>query len=243
MTRNQVERLDAALIRPGQDTNQTGDFSACHLLKRLLNRSLNRRPNWRGVVKRNTRVARFVSDMAGRDVETSVDTIEVDNISHSLSQRTRTPGQKVQQNQDQGESASMTEAKTSKRAPRTTNEVRTGDRNAEPPAANVTGWQKAMEVVGMTNEEITKLTQLLRSNLVQRRIDSHGGAITCVDDFTAWVLGPTAQSNCEGIKAIISDTLKWEMRSEATFEAEKTAIIHFMRKMYKSNAEPFTIKG
>ena len=28
-----------------------------------------------------------------------------------------------------------------------------------------------------------------------------------------------------------------------TFKADKTAIIHFTRKLYKTNLEPFTIKG
>ncbi len=81
------------------------------------------------------------------------------------------------------------------------------------------------------------------ADLVQRRINSHGGAIAFVDDFTAWVTGPTAQCNREGIKAIINDALDWERRSGATFEAEKTAIIHFTRKPYKTATEPFTIKG
>jgi hypothetical protein len=78
---------------------------------------------------------------------------------------------------------------------------------------------------------------------VQRRIDTYGGAIAFVDDFTAWVTGPTAQSNREGIEAIIKDALDWERRSGATFEAEKTAVIHFTRKAYKSAADPFVIKG
>jgi exonuclease III len=81
------------------------------------------------------------------------------------------------------------------------------------------------------------------ADLVQRHIDSHGGAIAFVDDFTAWVTGPTAQSNREGIETIIDDALDWERRSGATFEAEKTAIIHFTRKPYKSESEPFNIKG
>jgi hypothetical protein len=63
-----------------------------------------------------------------------------------------------------------------------------------------------------------------------------------VDDFTAWVTGSAAQSNREGIEAIIKDALEWEKRSGATFEAEKTAVIHFRRKPYKSDSEPFTIK-
>jgi hypothetical protein len=78
---------------------------------------------------------------------------------------------------------------------------------------------------------------------VQRQIDSQGGAIAFVDDFTAWVTGPTAQSNREGIEAIITEALDWEKRSGATFEADKTAIIHFAPKAHKTDQEPFTIKG
>lgn len=81
------------------------------------------------------------------------------------------------------------------------------------------------------------------ADLVQRPIDSQGGAIAFVDDFTAWVTGPTAQSNREGIEAIINEALDWERRSGATFEAEKTAIIHFAPKAYKSDQRSFTIKG
>ena len=81
------------------------------------------------------------------------------------------------------------------------------------------------------------------ADLVQRQIDSQGGAIAFVDDFTAWVTGPTAQSNREGIEAIINEALEWEKRSGATFEADKTAIIHFSPKAHKSDQEPFTIKG
>jgi hypothetical protein len=57
------------------------------------------------------------------------------------------------------------------------------------------------------------------------------------------VTGPTAQSNWEGIKVIINEVLNWEKRSSATFEADKTAIIHFTPKAYKSDQGPFTIKG
>ncbi|KAK8036725.1 hypothetical protein PG994_015222 [Apiospora phragmitis] len=53
------------------------------------------------------------------------------------------------------------------------------------------------------------------ADLVQRRIDCYGGAIAFVDEFTAWVTGPTAQSNREGIEAIIDDALAWERRSGA----------------------------
>ena len=81
------------------------------------------------------------------------------------------------------------------------------------------------------------------ADLVQRQIDSQGGAIAFVDDFTAWVTGPTVQSNREGIIAIINQALDWERRSGATFEADKTAIIHFAPKTRKVDQEPFSIKG
>ena len=64
-----------------------------------------------------------------------------------------------------------------------------------------------------------------------------------MDNFTAWVTGPTAQSNQEGIEAIIDGAMEWERRSRATFEVDKTAIIHFTHKPYKSDTQPFTIKG
>jgi hypothetical protein len=81
------------------------------------------------------------------------------------------------------------------------------------------------------------------ADLVQRQIDSQGGAIAFMDDFTAWVTGPTVQSNQQGIEAIINEALEWERRSSATFKADKTAIIHFSPKAYKADKEPFTIKG
>ncbi|KAJ5709444.1 hypothetical protein N7493_010778 [Penicillium malachiteum] len=70
-----------------------------------------------------------------------------------------------------------------------------------------------------------------------------GGAVAFVDDYTAWVTGPTAQSNREGIETIINEALDWERRSGATFEADKTTIIHFAPKMRKFDHSPFTIKG
>ncbi|RYC77763.1 hypothetical protein BFJ63_vAg19363, partial [Fusarium oxysporum f. sp. narcissi] len=81
------------------------------------------------------------------------------------------------------------------------------------------------------------------ADLVQTQIDRNGGAIAFVDDYTAWVSGPTAQSNRRGIQAVIDKALDWERRSGATFEAEKTAIIHFTRYTGRVDSEPFTIKG
>jgi hypothetical protein len=42
---------------------------------------------------------------------------------------------------------------------------------------------------------------------------------------------------------LLATLLDWERRSGATFEAEKTAIIHFTKSEYKSDTDPFVIKG
>jgi len=114
------------------------------------------------VVSRNAalRVARFVSDMAGPGVDSAGDVIEVDDTPQPLSQRTRTPSQRARQNQEQLESTSTTAAKNSKRTSRTTNGIQAEGRNADPATADATGWQKVLEVVGMTHKEIRKLTQI-----------------------------------------------------------------------------------
>src|SRR5258708_39270486 len=107
--------------------------------------------------------------MAGRDVETLLDAIEVDDTPqvddtpHSSSQRTRAPSQKARQNLNQLESASATEAKTSRRPPRTTNAVRAEQRGADPPTADASAWQKELEVVGTTDEESTEVTHMVTS--------------------------------------------------------------------------------
>ncbi|KAF3352217.1 6-phosphogluconate dehydrogenase, decarboxylating 2 [Verticillium dahliae VDG1] len=81
------------------------------------------------------------------------------------------------------------------------------------------------------------------NDLVQRKINCYGGAVAFVDDFTAWVAGPSTKHNRERIKTVIEEALEWERRSGATFEADKTAIIHFTRWAKKGDPEPFTIKG
>ncbi len=81
------------------------------------------------------------------------------------------------------------------------------------------------------------------ADLVQRRIAANGGAIAFIDDFTAWVTGPTAHSNRDKINAIVEEALEGEKRSGATFEADKTAFIHFTRNARKIDTTPLMIKG
>ncbi|KJZ68963.1 hypothetical protein HIM_11648 [Hirsutella minnesotensis 3608] len=78
---------------------------------------------------------------------------------------------------------------------------------------------------------------------VQRRIKAESGSIAFVDDYSAWVTGPTAEANREGIQAIIEDALAWEARSGATFETDKTTIIHFTRVTGRNSDRPFLVRG
>ncbi|KAM9874254.1 hypothetical protein VDGL01_11687, partial [Verticillium dahliae] len=81
------------------------------------------------------------------------------------------------------------------------------------------------------------------ADLVQYRIGADGGAVAFIDDYTAWVVGPTAEANRGGIQGIIEKALNWESRSGATFEADKTAIIHFSRNAERVDGTPYIIKG
>ncbi|KAM4061945.1 reverse transcriptase [Hirsutella rhossiliensis] len=74
------------------------------------------------------------------------------------------------------------------------------------------------------------------ADLVQTKISTSGGSIAFVDDYSAW-------SNRDGIQSIIDRALEWEKRSGATFEGDKTTIIHFTRMAERSSSSPFVIKG
>ncbi|OAQ59084.1 retrovirus polyprotein [Purpureocillium lilacinum] len=80
------------------------------------------------------------------------------------------------------------------------------------------------------------------ADLVQRKISTAGGSVAFVDDYSAWVTGPTAEANRAGLESIINDALEWEKRSGATFEADKTTIIHFTRMAERNSETPYTIK-
>lgn len=81
------------------------------------------------------------------------------------------------------------------------------------------------------------------ADLVQQRISAAGGSIAFVDDYTAWVTGASAEANHSNIQATIDRALDWERRSGATFEHDKTAIVHFTRTASRSSNTPFMING
>ena len=64
-----------------------------------------------------------------------------------------------------------------------------------------------------------------------------------VDDYTAWVTGPSARLNRGEIRSIIKDALEWERLNRATFEGEKTTIVHFTRNDDLHDSRAFIIKG
>jgi Reverse transcriptase (RNA-dependent DNA polymerase) len=68
------------------------------------------------------------------------------------------------------------------------------------------------------------------ADLVQTSITKARGAIAFVDDFNAWVTGPSAQADIERLQGeVIPKVEAWETSSGATFAPEKTALIHFTR--------------
>src|SRR5882757_174563 len=76
------------------------------------------------------------------------------------------------------------------------------------------------------------------ADLVQHKLNTNGGSMAFVDEYSAWVTGPSAEANREGIQAIIDRAMDWERRSGATFEGEKTVIIHFTRRPDRTSTRP-----
>ena len=81
------------------------------------------------------------------------------------------------------------------------------------------------------------------ADLVQQKIDSNSGAIAFVDDYTAWVTGRSAEANYQGIQQIVDRAIQWEKRSGATFESDKTVLVHYTRSASRSSTTPIVIKG
>jgi hypothetical protein len=56
------------------------------------------------------------------------------------------------------------------------------------------------------------------------------------------VVGPTAEENRAGIQSIIDKALGWERRSNATFNRDKTTIVHFTQNAAHTSDKAFMIK-
>jgi hypothetical protein len=81
---------------------------------------------------------------------------------------------------------------------------------------------------------------LFNTDLLVGVINATKGDIGFVDDYTAWVVGNTAEENTAKLQAcIILRVVEWERKSGATFKAEKTQFIHFTYNRTKAQ-QPFT---
>lgn len=81
------------------------------------------------------------------------------------------------------------------------------------------------------------------ADLVQHKLDTKGGSMAFVDDYTAWVTGPTAEANRGPMETIVERALAWERRSGATFEGDKTSLVHFTRDRRRTDTVPLMVKG
>lgn len=71
----------------------------------------------------------------------------------------------------------------------------------------------------------------VNADLVGTPITERKGAIAFVDDYSRWVTGKSADRNLATIQnKIIPHAIKWAADTRATFDPQKTALIHFTRK-------------
>src|SRR5438876_8870778 len=82
------------------------------------------------------------------------------------------------------------------------------------------------------------------ADLVQSVINIHKGSIAFVDDFTTWVTGASAEENTQKLQnTVIPKIERWEIESGATFQADKTVLIHFTHCRAYLSSNPLTIKA
>ncbi|KAF7520275.1 hypothetical protein G7054_g12831 [Neopestalotiopsis clavispora] len=81
------------------------------------------------------------------------------------------------------------------------------------------------------------------ADLVQHPINKAGGSVAFVNDYTAWVAGPTAQANEASNPRDHRQSSGLGKSQWRHIRGEKTAIIHFSRKASRVNKNHFLIKG
>ena len=81
------------------------------------------------------------------------------------------------------------------------------------------------------------------ADLVEREIIDKEELVAFIDDYTVWVTGNYASENQLKLLRIIDEALTWKKRSGATFKGAKTAFIHFIRNVRRSEVILINIKG
>lgn len=81
------------------------------------------------------------------------------------------------------------------------------------------------------------------ADLVSSKINRNKSAIAFVDDYTTWITGPSAEQNTKLLQeTVVARAERWAISSGATFEADKTAFIHFTRTTGKWSEDALVVK-
>lgn len=81
------------------------------------------------------------------------------------------------------------------------------------------------------------------ATLIQQVINAKGGSLAFVDDYTAWVVGDSAEDNTRQLQEmIVNKAERWGRCSGATFEPKKTAFVHFTRNHLRISDRPLLIQ-
>ena len=81
------------------------------------------------------------------------------------------------------------------------------------------------------------------ADLVERKITNREGIIAFVNNYTAWVVGESAEANITSLRKVINYALAWESYNGATFKGKRTALVHFIRNPRLRSDKPLNIKG
>ena len=68
------------------------------------------------------------------------------------------------------------------------------------------------------------------ASLVESEVTAQGGSIGFIDDYTAWAVAHTAEEGTRLLQQqVVPKAEQWAQASGATFEADKTGLVHFTR--------------
>jgi hypothetical protein len=82
----------------------------------------------------------------------------------------------------------------------------------------------------------------MNAALTKVEITETEGAIAFVDDYTHWIVGSSAEENTIRLqREVIPRALEWASASGASFEAEKTSLIHFTRSKQRCQLPPMPL--
>ena len=82
------------------------------------------------------------------------------------------------------------------------------------------------------------------ADLVDQRVDHHGGASAFIDDYFRWRIGSSAEANLAKIQSEDIPRIEdWARRTGSSFAAEKTELIHLARKKTEHLVGQIVVNG